>query len=266
MTHQYKGAIFFDVDGTLIDGLDGIYQPTERTKEALRRLRQNGYMTILASGRSMLYLPEFDLQFDGYITSNGAHVEVDGQTIADRFIPEENLRELAHYFDVHHMNYMIEGSQGAYCNDMREESFQTLLRIFNLPAHVFHPLTDICCIPVHKLMISYHNLEQRDAFIHEYGDRYQITPQPGNLCSDIGQKNVTKATGVEELIRHFDLNRMDTYAFGDADNDYEMFCAVGNGIAMGRHSAKLETVAKYITQTVREEGIAEALHHLGLIQ
>ena len=39
---KYKGAVFFDVDGTLIDERIGVRVPTEATRDAIARLRENG--------------------------------------------------------------------------------------------------------------------------------------------------------------------------------------------------------------------------------
>ena len=69
----------------------------------------------------------------------------------------------------------------------------------------------------------------------------------------------------QELIEKLGIDKKDTYAFGDADNDVEMMQAVGTGIAMGRHSEKVGEVASMVTGTVKEEGITMALKKLGLI-
>ena len=50
---ENKGVVFFDVDGTLIDWTKKIYAPTKATKAAIEKLRDNGYLTILATGRPM---------------------------------------------------------------------------------------------------------------------------------------------------------------------------------------------------------------------
>ena len=55
---------------------------------------------------------------------------------------------------------------------------------------------------------------------------------------DITLKGVTKGDAITELIEKLGIDKKDTYAFGDADNDVEMMQAVGTGIAMGRHSEK----------------------------
>ena len=53
---MYQGAVFFDADGTLIDGPSGIFAPTEKTKEAIAQLREQGFLTVLATGRSQCYV------------------------------------------------------------------------------------------------------------------------------------------------------------------------------------------------------------------
>ena len=82
---------------------------------------------------------------------------------------------------------------------------------------------------------------------------------------DITLKGVTKGDAITELIAKLGIDKKDTYAFGDADNDVEMMQAVGTGIAMGRHSEKVGEVASMVTGTVKEEGITMALKKLGLI-
>ena len=43
---KYKGAVFFDYDGTLVDEVDHIKTVTPKTLEAIRRLQDNGYAAL----------------------------------------------------------------------------------------------------------------------------------------------------------------------------------------------------------------------------
>ena len=114
-------------------------------------------------------------------------------------------------------------------------------------------------------MVTYDRMDKRDRFMRDFGDRYDITDQPGNQACDVGQRGVSKGLGVQKVLEHFQIPKENAYAFGDADNDYEMFRAVGTGIAMGRHTPKLEQVSRMVTGTVQQEGIATALKELHLI-
>ena len=74
---EYKGIVFFDYDGTTVDEVDRIKTATPTTVESLQKLKQNGYLTMLCSGRTKRFL-EMDIdKFHGAITCNGAHTEAD---------------------------------------------------------------------------------------------------------------------------------------------------------------------------------------------
>jgi len=81
---KYKGAVFFDYDGTMADDRIGIHLPTETTKKALKSLSENGYMVVLNSGRSKAALMETGIDFDGYVLMNGAYAEVDGKCYPEK--------------------------------------------------------------------------------------------------------------------------------------------------------------------------------------
>ena len=60
MEKQFKGAVFFDYDGTLTDKDAGLFVPSQKTVEAIKCLQKNGYAACLATGRSLKYVPKFD--------------------------------------------------------------------------------------------------------------------------------------------------------------------------------------------------------------
>jgi hydroxymethylpyrimidine pyrophosphatase-like HAD family hydrolase len=54
-------------------------------------------------------------------------------------------------------------------------------------------------------------------------------------------------------------------AFGDGGNDISIIKAAGVGVAMGNAGDDVKFVADYITTSVDEDGIANALKHYGVI-
>lgn len=57
----------------------------------------------------------------------------------------------------------------------------------------------------------------------------------------------------------------DTMAFGDGGNDIAILRQAGIGVAMGNANDDVKAVANYITSSVDDDGIANALKHFGVI-
>ena len=66
-----RKAVFFDADGTLCDMEKGVPQST---KEALKKLRENGHDAWLCTGRSRAFVSRYleELPFTGMISACGA--------------------------------------------------------------------------------------------------------------------------------------------------------------------------------------------------
>ena len=81
-----RKAVFFDIDGTLWDEK---MQIPQSTKEALKRLRENGHYAFLCSGRSRSNIRSprlLELGFDGVVAACGTHIDFHKETIKDDVI------------------------------------------------------------------------------------------------------------------------------------------------------------------------------------
>ena len=54
-------------------------------------------------------------------------------------------------------------------------------------------------------------------------------------------------------------------AFGDGGNDISIIRQAGIGVAMGNAGDDVKAVADYVTTSVDDDGIANALKHFGVI-
>ena len=73
-----------------------------------------------------------------------------------------------------------------------------------------------------------------------------------------------KGTAVKELAEEFGLTADEVMTFGDYDNDEGMIRYAGMGIAMGNGSEKIRRMAKLITLTNDENGVAFAIRRYAL--
>lgn len=76
---------------------------------------------------------------------------------------------------------------------------------------------------------------------------------------DITNHQANKAHGVQTIMAEAGLQRAETAAFGDGENDLPMLAAVGLPIAMGNASAKVQAAAKYVTKPNTANGWAHAV-------
>ena len=126
-------ALFFDVDGTLIDGRNGLYDIPEGVKKELKRIRSEGHKIFISSGRpkTMMENQFNDVEFDGYVLANGGYVEVDGQSIFEDRMDYELVVKTVNMLDELNCEYMLETSNKIYI----DSSFKTLYHFFAKNGH-----------------------------------------------------------------------------------------------------------------------------------
>ena len=262
---SYIGAVFFDVDGTLLDEKCNIFTPTDKTKEAIERLKQNGYLTCVATGRAKCYMADVDIKFDGYITCNGAVAEVDGDVFYRNVFDSDSKVRLVEYLEENGFAYNLETREICYYGESRAELMKGMLEIFSITKNCFAPLTDPASVQASKSMVIFENDKMFDELLKKFGNDFLIIKHRGYPSADINSPGITKATGMREIMKRYGIPLENTYAFGDAGNDYFMLEAAGHGIAMTPHEAELDSVAEFVTGTVADEGIYTALNHFGII-
>lgn len=64
-----------------------------------------------------------------------------------------------------------------------------------------------------------------------------------------------KGIGVNKVLEYYDIDKSQAMAFGDGNNDIEMFEQVGHPIAMGNASDDLKAISEQICGHVAEDGI-----------
>ena len=83
---------------------------------------------------------------------------------------------------------------------------------------------------------------------------------------DIIPTNGGKGTGIAHVLEAYGIDKADAMAFGDGNNDLEMFGAVGTGVAMANGSDALKAAATDICGACAEDGIYHYCVEHGLIE
>lgn len=99
--------------------------------------------------------------------------------------------------------------------------------------------------------------------------REQICQIPGVRVMSSADDNIEvispiadKGRALEKLCEQYGISMEHCIAIGDSENDLEMLHAVGMPVAMGNANAAVKEIAKYITETNAEDGVAKAIYHL----
>lgn len=258
--------VFFDIDGTLVDRESRIPQSA---LAAISELRRRGHLTFLNTGRSFSAIQADILQgpFDGVIAACGTHIEYHGQTLLNNLINPALMAEILPLMEASQIDLWLEGPEHIYIADLNPQGFLAL--VIQYFASMPGVMADWHREPVHAIRankMSYHlrpesRMEDCLPLLEQYFTLISHRPEHGEIVP----QGFTKATGIQFMLRHLDLPRHQTYAFGDSLNDVEMLDFVQYGIAMAGSRHHVLQVSNHVTGTPEEDGIANALRHYQLI-
>lgn len=255
-------AAFFDIDRTLLSHITNSVPAS--AKEALAELRRRGILIFLATGRDISVLrqmkPLEGIVFDGAITLNGQYCfDQDGVIYANPIHKDDLATLLAHLQTTPIPCGFIEADR-MYMNFHNERVERVHAAIHSAPP----PLGDLTRGYNHDiyqvlLYLTDEELAQLPPLPHVKTTKWH------NGGIDMIPANGGKAIGIEKVLSHFHISRNETIAFGDGENDIDMFHAVEIAVAMGNACDEVKQEADYITTAVDDDGIWNALKHLNII-
>ena len=257
-----KKIIFFDVDGTLYTNeLGGI---TDNVKKAIAATRELGHLCFVASGRPYGYIADNvkDIGFDGYVLANGANIKYQNHDLEKRFLNYKDVKELCQKLKEKNIEYVLQTST-VCCLDRNSQCLLDFYKKCNIDFENFcfdYDEEEIMHKTV-KIEVWVKDQEELDFAISCYG-AFQYELHPDNHSMEIYAKNVSKATGILDVLRLLNIDIKDSYCFGDGPNDVEMFETVGHAIAMGNAIDIIKERAESICLTVHEDGVAHKLKEL----
>lgn len=260
VTRLKQKMIFFDIDGTLLNHDKEI---PDSTKYAIHQLKRQGHHIAIATGRGpfMFEWIRETLDIDTYISYNGQYVIEKDQVIFKNPLSTDVLMQLETLAreQEHPMGFM--GHEKVTANvsshSYLQESFSTLA----IDPPPFDP-------HFHKEEEIYQALlfcrQSEDHQYREFQSPFDFI-RWHQVAMDVIPKGGSKAKGIEQLIKHLNIDVNDTIAFGDALNDVDMLKYVGQGIAMGNGYDEAKQAANLVTKHVNEDGIYYGLKDIGLI-
>ena len=263
--------IFFDVDGTLEDQYCHI---PDSACSCIRKLKENGHMVCIASGRPMWQIHDHirKLGFAGYVASAGAYVEVNHVVKKDIQMSRNHFVHLARYLEEYRTVFLAETTEASYMLQSqyaRSKKFAGRDPGFiemEVPVLV-EKISEIS--GVKKVLAFSDNLTKEDLKKRWKGifDIIGISYTRGAKSGyEISMAGVNKADAIEMLCKENGFDRKQVIAVGDSDNDVEMLQKAGMGIAVGNATEAAKKAADFISEPAAQDGIEKAFVKLGMIE
>ena len=270
--------IALDLDGTLLDSEKRL---SEANRDALARAAAKGVLIVPTTGRFFGMMPPAvrDLPFVRYaITINGAQVydrETDTALVRDE-IPLEMALGVMETLDRHDVVYdcyrrnwgwMTAALQEKAADYATNEHYLKMVREFRRPvpelkAHLRETAADG---DVQKIMM----FSRRDdkeakalkAIAAEMAERFpeiKVTASTWNNI-ELNIRTAHKGNALKRFAEHLGFTLENCMAFGDGMNDFTMVEAAGLGVAMENAEPEVKRVAKYVTLSNDEDGVAKGI-------
>ena len=255
-------ALFFDIDGTLVSF--NTHTIPQSTLTAIAELRKKGIKLFISTGRPRVAINNLgNLEFDGYITMNGSYCFGENDEVIYKSpIPKSDVETMLGILKKERNCpcVIVHEKEMFFCNpNAQTAAFIQMLKFPDVPEI---SVEDAGKKEIFQLS-PFFTLEEEEKYLplmpHCESSRWYPT------FTDIVCKGNSKQLGMDKIMERFGFTLEETMAFGDGGNDISMLRHAGIGIAMGNANDTVKASANYVTDSVDEDGIWNALKHFNLI-
>lgn len=258
---KYK-LVAMDMDGTL---LNEKLEISPRTKEAIKKAREEGVVVTLATGRmyqSVLpFAQELDLAIP-LITYNGALVRdsATGETYYHEPVALEYAKEILAIAESRNLHINLYLDDNLYVKEINRR-VEFYANIANVKAYAVGSLVDFLQDSPTKIL-SIGEPEELKGLAGEIQEKMEgkvavTTSNPRFL--EIISPLVSKGQALKELAQKLGIKQEEVVAFGDNYNDLSMIEYAGLGVAMSNGPLEVQKKANLVALSNEEEGVADIL-------
>lgn len=270
--------IALDLDGTLLDSQKRL---SAANRAALARAAEKGALIVPTTGRFFGMMPEAirDLPFVRYaITINGAQVydrETDTAIVREEIPLGQaiGIMTLLDRYDVIYdcyrsnwgwMTASMQEKAELYATD---EHYLKMIRQFRKPVDELkaHLKATESEGNVQKIMLFSRNEPGKEGCLTDISrelaaqfPEIKVTSSTRNNL-ELNIATAHKGNALRRFAEHLGLGLENCMAFGDGMNDFTMVEAAGIGVAMANAADGVKRVAKLVTVSNDEDGVAKAL-------
>ncbi len=274
---RYK-LVAIDIDGTTVDSNGNLSQ---RNIEVIRKVVDSGIPVCIVTGRNIYNAQKVAKKLNTktpVVCCDGATMfdPVENKIVYEKYFQQKQLKEVLEILNKHHVyvemssanhyyQYIKSKELGKYNYGGSPNNFMGKYK--RMIKHNVRFVKNIDRFLGKKPIINQvifigeaeNVLSAKEEIISKNYDTLELRDNLWNNFVFIVQKGCKKSDGVKLLCDKYGINMEDTIAIGDELNDIDMIENAGLGIAVGNANQRIKDVAKYITLTNDEDGVAHAL-------
>ncbi len=254
-----------DEDGTFLR--DHAYYNKERFERIWRYMQTHDIRFVVATGNQCYQVQELFSQHVsemGIVSANGAYV-LDGTEPV--FAAQASGEVVRHMIDACHRHpdvpfsmlgvdaaYIERGTSREFFDDMAQYCFRQYW------VDDFGDVSDQ--IFMFSSVVDQSIVRQCIGEFREVVGTSMDVVGSGEGYFDIVCPGINKATGLQHLLRRWDILPEECIAFGDSDNDIKMLELVGKGYAMANAPSNVRKCADAVAPSCDDEGVLQVLEEL----
>lgn len=260
-----------DLDGTLATSDEPI---SPVTQHAIRQLEARGVQLVIASARmpagivrvvGRLHPVTPCIALNGaviYHTPGGTILPMIATTLSVRY-----ARRIASTAEEMGVTVCIYFPDSRWCASTWNGSVAWEVDACGIQPEQVGPVADMLDEPPAKLLLYTSTPQQATRVATLLREQYASVAEcviSDPVCIEVTAKGVSKGNALRHVLAERPLQHPRLLAIGDGLNDLDMFDIADTSVAMGNAQDIVKQHADMVTTTCNEDGIAQALHQLGL--
>lgn len=274
-----------DMDGTLLNEKHMI---DKETVEAIKCAEKAGIKFAISTGREYdsvkNLLQENDIRCQCILMNGAEYRDEDGNILGKINIESESVAKIINIFQKEKVSARIFTNKGIYTTDTKEEALkETLYRTMSFNPELteeealeiakaqpfFIQLNYISNlkeflnsgIEIRKFVAFHKNIELINKVKKIIGEIKGIAVS-SSFRDNLEVTYITAQKGIilAKVAEKMGFKREEVLTIGDSFNDYSMFTEFTESVAMGNAIPEIQKIAKYITDTNNNFGVAKAIY------
>ncbi|WP_330501613.1 HAD family hydrolase [Peribacillus frigoritolerans] len=268
-------AIVLDLDGTTLNERNTV---NETLEQYIGELRESGKLIFIATGRTLEEVRDVlpaGMEADGMVTANGMSVFIGKEQIVEHALSTELVEELVAKAGAEEIFYEVHPNEGTRIALLKDKDYMVKQGLIPKPGTVdenewlsrqdavedkirWSEQLDIKSVAkiyffsnemntIRKWKAELGKIKQYNAFTTASSTHHNV---------EVTVEGITKATGVQLLLKHFQLAPEEILAVGDGENDLPLFKLAGHCVAMKNATDLVKEQADEVTEySYREDGL-----------